>query len=378
MIMTPLPRRILMTADAAGGIFDYVLELSGVLSARGVEVLLAATGTGLTDRQLQALNAIEGLKIFECPFRVEWMDEPLGDIDAAGEWLLEIENSTRPDVVHLNDYPHGSLPWRAPCMVVGHSGVLSGRGVSGKPAPTRVHEYERRVRRGLRHAALVVAPSRATLLALRESYGPLERSRVIYHGRRPRDLGSPIKQPFVFSIGRLWEEPTGMHTIDRAAVDLAWPALVAGSTEPRRIVSQVPSRPPEYAHFLGPLDSDAIEAMLGRAAIFAHPGPNEPGSFSVLEAALAECALVLADIPSLREIWQDAAIFVPPGDATALHRELGGLIENSVDRAAWGIRARRAARRFTASRMASEYLAAYRAVMSAPSARRDEENSAYA
>jgi glycosyltransferase involved in cell wall biosynthesis len=154
--------------------------------------------------------------------------------------------------------------------------------------------------------------------------------------------------------------------------------LVANAIEQRRVVRAVPPRPLEHTHFLGTLDSDAIEAMLGRASIFVHPARYEPGEFTVLKAALAGCALVLADIPSLREIWNDAAIFVPADDPAALHREVASLIDDNVDRAAWGIRARRAARCYTASRMASEYLAAYRQAMSAPRARRDEENSAYA
>ena len=43
-------------------------------------------------------------------------------------------------------------------------------------------------------------------------------------------------------------------------------------------------------------------------------GPLRAFGFSVLEAALSGCALVLGDIPSLREIWGDAALFVPPDD----------------------------------------------------------------
>ena len=35
-----------------------------------------------------------------------------------------LERRLRPDVVHLNGYTHGALPWRAPVLVVGHSCVL--------------------------------------------------------------------------------------------------------------------------------------------------------------------------------------------------------------------------------------------------------------
>ena len=50
---------------------------------------------------------------------------------------------------------------------------------------------------------------------------------------------------------------------------------------------------------------------MGRAAIYALPARYEPFGLSILEAALSGCALVIGDIPSLREIWADAALFVP-------------------------------------------------------------------
>ena len=56
------------------------------------------------------------------------------------------------------------------------------------------------------------------------------------------------------------------------------------------------------------------------------PARYEPFGLSVLEAALSGCALVLGDIASLREVWQDAALYVPPDDAGALTAALARLI----------------------------------------------------
>ena len=57
---------------------------------------------------------------------------------------------------------------------------------------------------------------------------------------------------------------------------------------------------------LGSLSPRALAAWLARAAIYCLPARYEPFGLSVLEAALSGCALVLGDIPSLREIWDDA------------------------------------------------------------------------
>jgi glycosyltransferase involved in cell wall biosynthesis len=372
----PIPRRILMTTDTVGGVFDYAVELSTVLGRRGIEVLLATMGAPLSNAQKQTLATIESLKIFESRFKLEWMDDPWRDVDQAGEWLLEIENSTRPDLVHLNGYAHGALPWRAPCLVVGHSCVLSWwRAVLGEAAPDRLREYERRVRRGLRHAALVVAPSTAMLRSLRDHYADFEKSRVIYNARSPRKFRPAFKEPFVFSMGRLWDEAKNIELVDRAAAGLPWRVLVAGSVEqPEAGGNRAPTRL-THAEALGSLDSKAVADILARASVYVHPARYEPFGLAILEAALAGCALVLGDIPSLREIWQDAAVFVPPDDATRLNHELTRLIRDGAGRHALGERARRAARHYSPARMGSEYIAAYRQILNVPRVYQSQEKS---
>lgn len=72
-------------------------------------------------------------------------------------------------------------------------------------------------------------------------------------------------------------------------------------------------------------------------------GPCEPFGVGILEAARERCALVLADIPSLREPWEDAAIFVDPVDSRALREVLACLIDAPRVRADLGELARRRA-----------------------------------
>jgi glycosyltransferase involved in cell wall biosynthesis len=72
---------------------------------------------------------------------------------------------------------------------------------------------------------------------------------------------------------------------------------------------------------------------------------------------------VLGDIPSLREIWLDAALFVPPGDKEALQTALAALINDRQLRTALAARARRRANEFTAERMAAGYMQAYGELM---------------
>ena len=78
---------------------------------------------------------------------------------------------------------------------------------------------------------------------------------------------------------------------------------------------------------------------------------------------MSGCALVLGDIESLRENWDEAAVFVPPNDAAALKATLNELIVKPSLRAEWGAKARARAARFTSECMAEEYLRAYGEVL---------------
>ena len=158
------------------------------------------------------------------------------------------------------------------------------------------------------------------------------------------------------SAGRLWDEAKNVGALAKAAGSLAWPVRVAG--EARGPDGEIA----EFANvdLLGALPPPVLAEWLGRAAIYALPARYEPFGLSALEAALAGCALVLGDIPSLREVWDDAAVFVPPDDADELHRALQGLIRDDARRREMAARARVQALTYTPERMAAEYLEAFR------------------
>jgi glycosyltransferase involved in cell wall biosynthesis len=110
---------------------------------------------------------------------------------------------------------------------------------------------------------------------------------------------------------------------------------------------------------LGHLSHDQLAAVRERASIFVAPARYEPFGLSILEAARAGCALVLADIPSLRELWTDAAVFVNPEDAAAMHSQLAALISDDDMRQRLGSAARMRSRRYSVERMTRAYLALY-------------------
>jgi len=349
-----------MTADTVGGVWTYALDLARALAPGGVSVALATMGRLPTAAQRAEAEAVPGLTLHPSAFALEWMGDPWEDVARAGDWLLGLEDELRPDVIHLNGYAHGGLPWRAPVLMAGHSCVLSWwRAVKGGDAPPAWDRYQAEVQRGLRAAVRVVAPTRAMLDALDAHYGPLAASQVIPNGRDRGAFTPGEKEPFVFSAGRLWDEAKNIGALAEAGRGLAWPVLVAGeSAHPDGEVVA-----PPHVRLLGCLSPALVAAHLARAAIYALPARYEPFGLSALEAGLSGCALVLGDIPSLRDVWGEAALFVPPGDPDALRGALCRLIENAGLRQGMAERARSRARLYTPERMAEGYLSAYRGLL---------------
>src|SRR5690242_11085802 len=137
-----LVHKVLMTADTIGGIWTYALELSRGLHRHGIEVHLATMGAPLSSLQRRELRTVMNVHLHESNYKLEWMDKPWQDVEAAGAWLLEILERTAPDIVHINGFAHASLSWNCPVLVVAHSCVYSWfAAVRGTPPPARWERY---------------------------------------------------------------------------------------------------------------------------------------------------------------------------------------------------------------------------------------------
>ncbi len=348
---------VLLSADTAGGAWIFALELMAGCAEAGVRFTLALAGAPPDEADRRRLSRLPHVTIRHLPGRLEWMPEPWADVDRTGAWLRRIAEEVRPDIVHLNSYACAADGFDQPTVVTAHSCVCSWwRAVHGVAAPTGWDEYRARVARGLAAADVVVAPSHAMLQALVREHGPVRDGTVIANGLAAAPARSPHKEPIVFCAGRLWDEGKNLAVLDRTAPAIAWPIVAAGPLEPPG--SDTP-RPVRHLRALGRLDRSEIRRWMRRAAIYVHPARYEPFGLSVLEAAQSGCALVLGRIPSLIELWHDAACFVDPDDEDALAAALTELIVDHQARRRLAATAVERARRYGATPFARAYLDLY-------------------
>lgn len=331
--------RVLMTADSVGGVWSYALDLVDALAAHDVEVTLAVLGARLDGAQRAELRRSQVARCYAADFSLEWQRD-WTSVRRSCEWLEEIGAEVAPDVVHVNGYVHAALGWTQPVLLVAHSDVLSWfEAVRRQAAPPEWARYRREVARGLDAADLLVAPTRAMLDALLRHYDVRCETRVIPNGVSAGPVAGTHRE-CVLAAGRLWDEAKNVGAL--AGIDL--PIEVAGEGHVQGVRT------------LGRLSRAALRERMASAAVFCAPARYEPFGLAPLEAALAGCALVLGDIPSLREVWGDAALYVDPDDRAALELALRRAL---ADHAALGERAGSRAARYSSAAAAAAYAAQY-------------------
>jgi glycosyltransferase involved in cell wall biosynthesis len=172
----------------------------------------------------------------------------------------------------------------------------------------------------------------------------------------------------IFAAGRIWDEAKNIASLVSIADDLPLPVYVAGE-------SAQPGRPDDDgdgtqsgAHYLGFLNKEEMAHWLQRASIYVAPAHYEPFGLGILEAARSGCALVLGDIPSLREVWADAAEYVDPLNPQQLKAAVDRLATSPSRRHYLAQRAWQRAQVYTAERMANDYVQCYRTLVHGPHA----------
>lgn len=353
--------RLLMTIDGVGGVWQYATDLARALGQHGVETLLALLGPLPPIEQRSAARAIPGVTLVETGLPLDWLADTPDQVRLAGLRIAELARHMRADVVQFNQPAIAAgVDFPAPVIVAAHSCLATWwAAVESGPLP---EDFAWRVAlhgEGLRAAARVVAPSRAFAEATRSAYGLPESPVAVHNGRAPLLHPPAAMHDFAFTAGRLWDRAKNLATLDRAAARLGVPVKAVGplaGPHGERVAFA-------HLHAPGPMNEDALAGCLAARPVFVSAARYEPFGLAVLEAAMAGCPLVLSDIPTFRELWSDAAIFVDADDDRGFAEAVEQLIGDTPRRLARGEQARTVAAAYTTTRMAEQMLGLYRQVL---------------
>jgi glycosyltransferase involved in cell wall biosynthesis len=348
--------RILMTLDAVGGVWRYALDAARGLAADGIQTVLAGFGPRPSEAQEQEIDSLDMPWIWRDE-QLDWLARSPEEIAGIPGVLDDLVHRFGADILHLNlPSQAAGLEVDLPVIVVSHSCVATWwRAVrGGTNLPAEWHWLRNANRAGFDRANLVLTPTKSHAEAIVSAYGPINSIAAVAnatHGTAPREA----KQPFVLSAGRWWDAGKNGAVLEACASAADWPIVAAGPLCGPNGQSIAFSN----VRALGQQPSSAVRELMGRAAVFVAPSLYEPFGLAVLEAASTGAALVLADIPSFRELWEDAAVFADPHNPSAFAAAINCLSRNSDLREMLAARAQANARRFTLRRQSRRLLEAY-------------------
>lgn len=357
--------RVLMTTDTVGGVWTFTKELANGLLNSGCSVALVSLGRLPSPHQLAWADAqaeLWGSRFYYVPLDtpLEWMTENTRAFSDASPRLLNIAQQFDADLIVSSQYCFGALQFDIPCIVIAHSDVLSWAKAcrpNGLDQSEWLDTYRTLVQEGLDGADAVVAPTRWMLDALARNWELPSVRHVIANGRTlPEDVAQETRKMQAVTAGRLWDEAKNTAMLQK--IDSPIPLLVAGDTEyegARMTEDDADIR------LLGALGENELLKLFGESAIYICTSRYEPFGLAPLEAALCGCVVLANDIPSLREVWQDAALFFSGPES--LSSWLWRLSDHP-----WLLHEARQitevrAREFTAERMTRSYLDLFRSML---------------
>lgn len=354
---------VLITLDAVGGVWRYGIDLAAGLTRLGRPVCFAGLGPAPTAAQRAEAEALGPLDWG--PQALDWMARGPQEVAGAGRWLADIATRRGARVIQVN-LPSlaADIPGGLPVVAVSHSCLASWfEAVRNETVPQEMRWIHELTAAGLARADVVVTPSASHAAAMARLYDGLGLIDVVHNASSGAVPAAPRSRSII-AAGRWWDEGKNGAVLDQAARDCVWPVQMLGADRgPNGARLDI-----RAADHLGHLSHDVAAERIAGAGIFVSPSIYEPFGLAVLEAARGGAPLVLADIPTFRELWEGAAIFFPPADAGALAAALNGLARDDARRETLGRSARERAARYTAQGQAQAMAALYdRAASNLPS-----------
>lgn len=353
--------RILLTTESFGNVWAFSSALCAELLNRGHEIALVSFGKQPSHEQQSWTAAQSNLHGRSFQFvasnaPLEWMQNNEFVLTQGAGVLHHVARDFEPDILHFSQFCYGAIALDIPKLITAHTDVFSWQEAcrNCKPQPTRwLRQYRTLLTHGLNGADAVVSPTRWMATSLLRHCATLPPSYVIRHGRSLTDVhGTHLRSMRAITTGRLWDETKNIRMLQDVLSPI--PICVAGDRKHHHNISP---RQIGKAILLGDVPEPALLALYARSTIYIDSSIYQPGGLEPLEAALCGCAVIANDIPSLREIWGEAALYFH--SARELSSVLQRLNRNSEEMAEMQRRSYRRAMELTPQRMADGYEAMY-------------------
>lgn len=352
--------RVLITTDAVGGVWSFTRELAAGMLAEQHDVCLVSFGREPSAAQcaeVASLHTGQRFAFHSAPVPLEWMENNESAYSAGTAFLLPLIDAWRPAVLHLNQLCYGALPCGLPKVVSVHSDVLSWaqacRPEGLAPSPW-LEQYRSLVRSGVAGATALAAPTAWMRDAFLQHFCFAAPFAVVANSvsLQAKAQGIAARKPQLVTAGRFWDEGKGFALL--TDLQLQWPIVVAGECPPQMQESEAVS-------FVGTLSPEELACLFHASAIYLCTSIYEPFGLAPLEAALCGCAVVARDLPSLREVWGDAALYFSSQEQLRVVVHL--LTQHADLLHAVQQRCQKRAATFTQERMTRGYLDVYQQAM---------------
>lgn len=352
--------RVFITTDTVGGVWTYSIALAAGFAAQGIATTLAVLGPAPSASQRAAIAAIPHCDLTATGLPLEWALESKAEVLAVIQGLQAQAADSGSDSVHLHSPSLAFVRWLKPTVAVAHSCMATWwKAVHGDPMPAMFNLHAELVTSGLGNADAIAAPTKAFRDALHEAYGVVRSIEVVHNGleQPPATMNGQRGTELLFA-GRLWDEGKNISLLSRLARTVPNHIRVAGPRiSPSGSQSELPG-----LHYLGNLAPEALRHAMSTCAAFISTALYEPFGLSVLEAAQLGTPLLLSDIPSFRELWTDAALFVSLSSPSEWVTALEMLMADTSLRARLGQAASLRSRLYSRDRMVNSTIALHRQI----------------
>jgi glycogen synthase len=355
--------RLLITTDTVGGVWRFSQELVKGLLEAGDSVALVGFGHPMSSSQRAECLWISArwgdhFAYYSTKIPLEWMQENESCLQQGEVILQQVAREFRAELLHSNQFCYGAAQLGIPVSVTAHSDVLSWAracrcGVFKDSIWLK--RYRALVQNGLNCASIVTAPTEWMLRALQQGFNVPAESYAVANGRTIPAAPAKHRRLQAVTAGRLWDEAKDVALLGKVCSPFA--LVAAGETQE----SGADFAAIRNVEIVGCLREDEMLRLFAESAVYICTSRYEPFGLAPLEAALTGCAVLAHDIDSLREVWQDDAVYFRNADQlSALLSELAErptLLHEAQERAC------HRAQLYTRERMTTAYRALYAHVL---------------